>query len=616
MTKMAFGDSSPIVRRELASMLQRLPVELRTDIATALIKHGEDKDDHNIPLLIWYGIEPLVGSDANAAMKLAAASKIDQVTTFIYRRLSADEKGREALLAACADMKDEAQRAKTLEMILQNSRAAGKLTMPKEWPAIAAKLGADNPVTSELSALFGDAEAVKRFRKTLADAKADAGARERALAVLLQARDQATARVLQILIEETPQPTPLRRKAIQSLAALPDTETAGVLINRYKGFSGEEKVDAIGTLASTRDGGSALLQAVISKKVDVAALTPFVVRQLQSLQNKEIDGFLEKAIGTVNKPKGDLAALKTKYQKMLAPAKLKGAGLAAGKVMFMASCGTCHKLLGEGANVGPDLTGSNRGNLDYLLDNVLDPNAVIGKDYQLNLFSMKDGRVMSGLVKEETDTTFRTVLPGGLESVLNKSEVAKREVAKVSLMPEGQFDAMQPEQVINLVAYLQSGAPKTVGANVPDIKVEGAIEGETMKVISVTGGSAKNQKMGGFRASRWSGNDHLWWTGGKVGDVLTLALPVAEKGRYALKGVFTKARDYGIIELSLDGKRLGTGPIDFFNGPEVVTSGELDFGMLELEAGDHRLEAKIIGSNPQAVPGRMFGLDYVRLEKK
>jgi putative heme-binding domain-containing protein len=619
----AANDKSPLVRREIASALrgEAIPWRAKTDIATALLGHKEDAEDHTIPLLIWYGIEPVVGADAEAGMKLAAASKMDQVTGFIYRRLCTDDKGRAALLQATAGMTDAAQREKTLGMILTNARTAGKLTLPTDWSTVSAKLreGASPAVVDivdELSALSGDAATVKRFRETLAKADAPMAARERAMSVLLQARDQATARVLQILIEETPQATPLRRKAIQALASLPDTETAGVLINRFKGFAPEEKVDAVTTLASTRDGGSALLQAVISKKVAPDVLSPFVIRQLQSLQNKEIDGFLEKAVGTINKPKTDLAERKAKYQKMLTPAVLKGADLAAGKVTFMASCGTCHQLLGQGANVGPDLTGSNRGNLDYLLDNVLDPNAVIGKDYQLNLFSMNDGRVMSGLVKEETDSTYRTVLPGGLESTLAKSEVKKREVAKVSLMPEGQFDAMPPEMVINLVAYLQSGAPKTVGPDAPSIRVEGAIEGETMKVLSKTGGNAKSQKMGGFKASRWSGNDHLWWTGAKDGDVLTLALPVTEKGKYALKAVFTKAKDYGIFELSLDGKLLGGGPIDFYNGPAVVTSGELDFGVLELEAGEHKLEAKVVGSNPQATPRLMLGLDYLKLEKK
>ncbi|MEY4485256.1 MAG: hypothetical protein RL693_2708, partial [Verrucomicrobiota bacterium] len=136
--------------------------------------------------------------------------------------------------------------------------------------------------------------------------------------------------------------------------------------------------------------------------------------------------------------------------------KIKAADTDMGKQVFAATCGTCHRLFGEGASVGPDLTGSNRVNLDYLLDNVLDPNAVIGKAYQLNLFTMKDGRVLGGIVKEETDAAYRVVMPGGVEFTLTKAEIAKHEVSKFSTMPEGQFDALPPEMVLNLVNYLQS----------------------------------------------------------------------------------------------------------------------------------------------------------------
>jgi len=186
------------------------------------------------------------------------------------------------------------------------------------------------------------------------------------------------------------------------------------------------------------------------------------------------------------------------------------------------------------------------------------------------------------------------------------------------MMPEGQFDALGPEAAANLVAFLQSNAPKATpnkGGAAP-IKIAGALEGEEMKVLSKTGGNAKPQAMGGFHASRWSGDSHLWWTGGKPEDVLTLALPVAEKGAYSLKAVLTKAKDYGAVEISLDGKSLPNAKLDLYSFPDVVTSGELDWGIHELEAGEHKLAVKITGANPSAVKGYMFGLDYVKLEKK
>ena len=279
----------------------------------------------------------------------------------------------------------------------------------------------------------------------------------------------------------------------------------------------------------------------------------------------------------------------------------------------MGICGQCHKLFGEGQNVGPDLTGSNRANLDYLLDNVLDPNAVIGKAYQLNIFELKDGRITSGVVKEETPAAYRIAMPGGFEQTLTVAEVKKRTISKVSTMPEGIFEALPQEQLIQLVAYLQSHAsgPAKGGAAV---KVPGALEGEELKVIEVKGGSTKVQGMGGF-GSPWSGGKQLWWTGARPGSTLTLELPVADKGKYVLKAALTKAKDYGIIDVSLDGEPVAT-DYDGFNTPQVIHSGELDWGAHDLDKGSHKLQLTIKGANPEAVKSFMVGIDYVRLEKK
>jgi hypothetical protein len=148
-------------------------------------------------------------------------------------------------------------------------------------------------------------------------------------------------------------------------------------------------------------------------------------------------------------------------------------------------------------------------------------------------------------------------------------------------------------------------------------RVEGVVEGESLQVLGTTGGRFNNQKMGGFKASRWSGNDHLWWADAKTGDTLTLALPIKDKGSYQLTFVCTKAHDYGRFELRLDGKVI-TGPqgLDLYNAKEVVTSGELDGGRHELAAGEHKLEVKVLAPNPVATPRNMFGLDFIKVEKK
>ncbi|MFM7209134.1 MAG: hypothetical protein ACKOY8_04870, partial [Verrucomicrobiota bacterium] len=85
---------------------------------------------------------------------------------------------------------------------------------------------------------------------------------------------------------------------------------------------------------------------------------------------------------------------------------------------------------------------------------------------------------------------------------------------------------------------------------------------------------------------------------------------------HRLTFVLTKAHDYGVFEVALDGKTLFGGPLDLYESAQVVTTGELDAGEHELEPGEHRLTFKILPPNPAATPKHMLGLDYLKLERK
>ena len=141
-------------------------------------------------------------------------------------------------------------------------------------------------------------------------------------------------------------------------------------------------------------------------------------------------------------------------------------------------------------------------------------------------------------------------------------------------------------------------------------KVKGALEGEQLPVLSKTGGNTSHQGMYGYGPD-WSGDTHLWWTGAKVGDILELALPVEKKGTYRITMQLTKAKDYGIVQLTLNGAKLGE-PIDLYNNG-VIATGVLDLGIRELPRGAHRLKVEIVGANEKAVKSYMFGLDYIKL---
>lgn len=610
---------SPIVRREIASALQRLPQDKRQNLATALLAHGEDKDDPMIPLLIWYGIEPLVGADPKVGLELARGSKLPKVTEFIYRRMAAEEAGRTGLLKLAAQTTDAGQRDVLVKTVLSAGLAGNVIVQPEGWAALRTRL-LETPASedahprqqtlAELEGLMGIPAALDNLRGLLtADKAAERG---NALKILILRKDVKTAGRLQEMLGWKPMLSAgAQRENLQALAVLKDAKTPEVVAKLLKNFAVDVLPDAVNTLASTKEGARELLKAVEAKTVPATALSPFLVRQLTAFDDAEINALIKSAWGDVNAPKADLGERTKKYRELLTPAAVAKGDIAKGKMLFTMTCGQCHKLFGQGQNVGPDITGSNRADLNYLLENVLDPNAVIGKAYQLNLFTMKDGRVMSGVIKEESPAAVRIAMMGGVEFTLPQGDIAKREVSKLSTMPEGLFDALKPEQVIDLVKYLQSGAagPAKAGTIIP-----GAIEGEGLKVLNKTGGNAKPQGMGGF-GGEWGGASQLWWTGGKPGQKLTLALPVQEKGRYALKAALTLAKDYGIIDVSLDDKPVATG-WDGYNGPKVIHSDELDWGTHELSAGEHQLTFTITGKHADAVPGYMVGLDYVRLEKK
>lgn len=141
-------------------------------------------------------------------------------------------------------------------------------------------------------------------------------------------------------------------------------------------------------------------------------------------------------------------------------------------------------------------------------------------------------------------------------------------------------------------------------------KVKDAIEGETMKVISKSAGNARRQDLQSH-GNYWSDEAHLWWTDARPGETLELVIPVAETGTYTVTMQLTKAIDYGIVQLYLDGKQLGA-PIDLFNDG-VVATGPLDFGKHQLAKGEHVLKVEIIGANEKAKKAYMFGIDYLKL---
>lgn len=184
---------------------------------------------------------------------------------------------------------------------------------------------------------------------------------------------------------------------------------------------------------------------------------------------------------------------------------------------------------------------------------------------------------------------------------------------KVTKVDEAAWQAAQPKILYPQHPILKRGPAAKIDPT--SGHVEGAIEGESLTVIGTHTGQTSTQDMQNFKPDVWSGGKQLFWTGAKPGDRLDLELTVQDPGDYELEATFTMARDFAIIQPTLDGKPLGES-IDLYNNPDVITTGVLKLGQQKLTPGKHTLGIEIKGANPSATPDAFrVGLDWVKLEK-
>ena len=144
-----------------------------------------------------------------------------------------------------------------------------------------------------------------------------------------------------------------------------------------------------------------------------------------------------------------------RWKSILTPQRLERANPVNGRAVFLRTCASCHVLFDEGAKIGPELTGSNRGELDYILNNVVVPNAIIGKDYQLTTIETNDGRTAAGIIQRETPAAI-TLVNMAETVTLARDNIKKLDRLEMSLMPPGLLQSLKENEVADLVKYLQS----------------------------------------------------------------------------------------------------------------------------------------------------------------
>jgi putative heme-binding domain-containing protein len=455
---LARNDPSGLVRLALASCLQRLPVGERPLLAAALMERAEDATDHNLPLLVWYGLIPVVSAEPERAADLAIGSRWPKTQRLIARRLGSlvdrDPAAVGRIVTAVAQA-DAATRRNLLAGLADGLAGWRRAPKPPGWDAAVAAAAGDPEaaaIARDLSAVFGDGRALDEIRRLVLDAKADIDLRRTALEALVRQGGDIRKICLPLLGERS-----LNLLAAQGLAAVDDPAVVKPLVDTFHRVSSASRPAIVSILSSRPRLAAGLLAAVEAGHIPKAAVSAYDLRQIRALGDPGLDATLERLFGGVAAGSADKRRRIDDLKTAIGPDALAAADPRRGRAHYEKSCARCHKLFGAGAAIGPDLTGGNRTNLDYLLENIIDPSGVVSLDYRMSVVALADGRVVSGLVTARDDRTLTLVTPTD-RLTFALADVDEVTVTPQSPMPEGLLDQMAADEIRDLIAYLMQPA--------------------------------------------------------------------------------------------------------------------------------------------------------------
>ena len=351
-----------------------------------------------------------------------------------------------------------AQEPQMQRTFLRGIRAAlvgrRQVPQPAGWQKVVKQFGNGNypeirTLVFSLSVKFGDLAAFAKMRELLAGPKTPVDQRKEYLAALLAAQDKELLPVLRALFTDGV----LRGEVIRGLAAYDDPQTSEFLLAAYPRLKTAEKRDVLATLASRAGYAKALLGAVEKKRVPVTDLPADLIRQMRNLKNDEIDAQIVAVWGVVRDTPEDKAKLIAHYKQLVASLPANPDDLPLGRAVYAKTCQQCHTLFGTGGKVGPELTGSNRADLAYLLSNVLDPSAVMAREYIPIVIVTTGGRVITGLVKEQTNSAL-TIVTANETVIIPRDEIEEQKQGDKSMMPDDLLKPLSDAEARALIAYL------------------------------------------------------------------------------------------------------------------------------------------------------------------
>ena len=466
LAQLAQSDAHPEVRSQLACTAKRLPPEQAVPVIESLLKSGAaDATDTDMPLLTWWAVEAKAesGRDALLAMfrnKSLWTNKTVQQTILERLMQRYVMAGGEANFAAAAALLNQAPDKKLAKPLVAGlSEGLRGRDLIGLSPALTKAI---QPYQSDLfggplamGIRQGDAKAVDQAIKVIANPKAEIRERLSYVKMMGEAGQAKAVPALLKTLESASAPASLKQASLQALQYFDEPEIGARVVAAYPQYRGDEGVrNAAIELVSGREAwANTFLTAIEKTKViNKADVNEQVARKLKLLKDPQIAERVNKLWPNVKlATSGEKNESIARYLKII---KAGGGDVSKGKVLYQNTCGACHRLFDAGGNIGPDLTGYDRDNLNSMLLNIVDPNADIREGYVIHRIATTDGRTLEGKIISKNGSAITVQPMAGKNMILPASQVKEMKAQHISMMPERLLDRLSEQEVKDIFSYI------------------------------------------------------------------------------------------------------------------------------------------------------------------
>lgn len=465
---MAQNDRSVIVRSQLACTAKRLSGEQGLPLTAALLAHDEDQGDPHIPLLLWWSVEDKAASDRARVLELFAnreAWNRSLVRSVILPRLAQRYAavGTNADFASCAALLASAPgRAETDSLLEGIDKALNGRRLNAVPPALVGFIDSlqidqeTSPLRIRCAVRLGSSAAFDRALVLLTDRATAEATRLALVEIAGQSANPSAIHPLLSLVDKA-EPASLQAAALSAVARFDDPKIADRALVYLPTSQGDLRTKTLTLLCGRAAWATRLLEEVDAGRLKPDEIPPVQLRQIALFKQPRVEELLVKHWGRIAEATPD--EKRARIHGINVSLNLAPGDPARGKPLFAKHCGTCHTLFGEGNKVGPELTGAERKNREFLLTSIVDPSSVIRKEYFNYVVSTSDGRVLTGLIVESTPQTTTLLDAKNQKTLLANDDIESTERSAQSLMPEKILDELTADEVRDLIRYIQSDGP-------------------------------------------------------------------------------------------------------------------------------------------------------------